>query len=158
MELEDTDTDPSTNKVSIIHCFSSIFMKFPSGATAIQCYWTHHKTHAPEIADFIYCCSGQVLTSASHSISSFFSADDWEYHQSAERYFRNLINVSESTVYRRILAPCLMITAFSALVAFYNSFALPSKQPPSILGIKPLANLSTHEAAPSSYIPGARTA
>ncbi|EIE23197.1 UPF0187-domain-containing protein [Coccomyxa subellipsoidea C-169] len=81
MELEDTDTDPSTNK---------------------------------------------VLTSASHSISSFFSADDWEYHQSAERYFRNLINVSESTVYRRILAPCLMITAFSALVAFYNSFALPT--------------------------------
>ncbi|CAL8465310.1 g4845 [Coccomyxa elongata] len=77
MALEDTDTDPSTNK---------------------------------------------VLTSSSHSISSFFTADDWEYHQSAARYFRNLFNITESTVYRRILAPCVIVTAFSALVATHNSF------------------------------------
>ncbi|CAL5222221.1 g4553 [Coccomyxa viridis] len=61
------------------------------------------------------------LTSSSHSISSFFTATDWEYHQSATRYFRNLLNIRESTVYKRILAPCLTVTAFSALVALYNS-------------------------------------
>lgn len=63
----------------------------------------------------------QVLTSSSHSISSFFTADDWEYHQSSARYFRNLFNITESTVYRRILAPCVIVTAFSALVATHNS-------------------------------------
>ncbi|CAK0786818.1 hypothetical protein CVIRNUC_010032 [Coccomyxa viridis] len=61
------------------------------------------------------------LTSSSHSISSFFTATDWEYHQSATRYFRNLLNIRESTVYKRILAPCLTVTAFSAAVALYNS-------------------------------------
>ncbi len=70
----------------------------------------------------------QELTSSSHSISSFFTATDWEYHQSATRYFRNLLNIRESTVYKRILAPCLTVTAFSALVALYNStHTLPSK-------------------------------
>ena len=72
----------------------------------------------------------QELTSSSHSISSFFTATDWEYHQSATRYFRNLLNIRESTVYKRILAPCLTVTAFSALVALYNStHTLPSKAP-----------------------------
>ena len=72
----------------------------------------------------------QELTSSSHSISSFFTATDWEYHQSATRYFRNLLNIRESTVYKRILAPCLTVTAFSALVALYNStHTLPSKSP-----------------------------
>ena len=70
----------------------------------------------------------QELTSSSHSISSFFTATDWEYHQSATRYFRNLLNIRESTVYKRILAPCLTVTAFAAAVALYNStHSLPSK-------------------------------
>ena len=73
----------------------------------------------------------QELTSSSHSISSFFTATDWEYHQSATRYFRNLLNIRESTVYKRILAPCLTVTTFSALVALYNStHTLPSEPPP----------------------------
>ena len=71
----------------------------------------------------------QELTSSSHSISSFFTATDWEYHQSATRYFRNLLNIRESTVYKRILAPCLTVTAFSALIALYNStHTLPSER------------------------------
>ena len=74
------------------------------------------------------CADQQELTSSSHSISSFFTATDWEYHQSATRYFRNLLNIRESTVYKRILAPCLTVTAFSAVVALYNStHSLPSE-------------------------------
>ena len=111
----------------------------------------------------------QELISHSHSIAEFFTADDWEYHQTSRRYFRNLINIGTSTVFRsvlcshtavlrpdmhlcylqrhaqlvsvvrgafygvqtsgvrllhrRILAPCLMVASFAALVALYNCCA-----------------------------------
>lgn len=115
-------------------------------------------------------CVVQELISHSHSIAEFFTADDWEYHQTSRRYFRNLINIGTSTVFRcvpsshraadvtarcflppaacyaggqagemvqcagcntlklesscrRILAPCLMVAGFAALVALYNGFA-----------------------------------
>ena len=49
-------------------------------------------------------CAVQELISHSHSIAEFFTADDWEYHQTSRRYFRNLINIGTSTVFR--CAPC----------------------------------------------------
>ena len=91
--------------------------------------WLGMKQGHRALSNHLPCDRLQELTSSSHSISSFFTATDWEYHQSATRYFRNLLNIRESTVYKRILAPCLTVTAFAAGVALYNStHSLPSKQ------------------------------
>ena len=111
MALEDTETDPSTNKArhSILILNTHDVPVQPVGW--LTCEWLVM----------------QVLTSSSHSIASFFTADDWEYHQSAARYFRNLFNITESTVYRRILSPCIIVTAFSALVATHNSVVCQRK-------------------------------
>ena len=46
----------------------------------------------------------QELASSGRSISTLFTHDDWEYHQTTTRYFRNLFNILDSAVFRRCLA------------------------------------------------------
>ncbi len=42
--------------------------------------------------------------SSGRSISTLFTPDDWEYHQTTSRYIRNLFNIGNSAVFRRCLA------------------------------------------------------
>ena len=46
----------------------------------------------------------QELASSGRSITTLFTHDDWEYHQTTSRYFRNLFNIGGSAVFRRCLA------------------------------------------------------
>ena len=52
----------------------------------------------------------QELASSGRSITTLFTHDDWEYHQTTSRYFRNLFNIGGSAVFRRCLAVrCLQL-------------------------------------------------
>ena len=56
----------------------------------------------------------QELASSGRSITTLFTPDDWEYHQTTSRYFRNLLNIGGSAVFRRCLAVrCLRVAVTS---------------------------------------------
>ena len=80
---ERTETDCSTNKVRVRRVLCELHLCQGLSTHGRPCTW-----------------GVQELISHSHSIASFFNADDWEYHQTSDRYFRNLLNIGTSTVFR----------------------------------------------------------
>ncbi|KAK9839805.1 hypothetical protein WJX81_003043 [Elliptochloris bilobata] len=77
------------------------------------------------------------LASSRRSITTLFTHDDWEYHQTTSRYFRNLFNIGGSAVFRRCLAPCLLTTLFAALIVGYNLLALRCGWPLAAMALTP---------------------
>ena len=45
--------------------------------------------------------------SSGTTITQLFDQDKWEKHRSVGRYFRDIGNLARSTVFRRILKPCM---------------------------------------------------
>jgi len=67
----------------------------------------------------------QTLISSGTSISQLFDQDAWERHRSIRRYFTNLISIRNSTVFRRIFKPCVVLTALAAALSIWNGMRPP---------------------------------
>jgi putative membrane protein len=57
--------------------------------------------------------------------AQLFDQDKWERHRRVDRYWRFMRNLSVSTVFRRILSPCAVLTAAAALICAYNLALVP---------------------------------
>lgn len=65
----------------------------------------------------------QSLMSSGTTITQLFNQDKWERHRNVGRYFKNVMNIGRSTVFRRIIPPCMSVTVIAAVVTAYNLWA-----------------------------------
>lgn len=66
----------------------------------------------------------RTLISEGTTISQLYNQDKWQRHRSVNRYRRHLLNLFQSTVFRRIFKPCMLIVG-TTVVAVMQSFLLP---------------------------------
>jgi ion channel-forming bestrophin family protein len=65
----------------------------------------------------------QALISSGTTISQLFNQDKWKIHRSSSRYLVHLLRIPTSTVFRRVLMPCCVLTAVAIAVCTYNAQA-----------------------------------
>mmetsp|Transcript_10965 Transcript_10965/g.67847 ORF Transcript_10965/g.67847 Transcript_10965/m.67847 type:complete len:414 (-) Transcript_10965:1655-2896(-) len=66
----------------------------------------------------------RTLISEGTTISQLYNQDKWQRHRSVNRYRRHLLNLFQSTVFRRIFKPCMLIVGM-AVVAVLQKSVLP---------------------------------
>ena len=63
----------------------------------------------------------QTLISSGTSISQLFDQDKWERHRMVDRFITELVSIPQSTVFLRLLKPCLALAAYTAMLAVLPS-------------------------------------
>eukprot|EP01026_Neomeris_dumetosa_P040747 TRINITY_DN3371_c1_g1_i1.p1 TRINITY_DN3371_c1_g1~~TRINITY_DN3371_c1_g1_i1.p1 ORF type:complete len:494 (+),score=-5.03 TRINITY_DN3371_c1_g1_i1:186-1484(+) len=83
----------------------------------------------------------QQLISSGTNMSQFFDPDLWSYHRRVNRYFEHIFSVRQSTVLRRVLKPCIILTFVAAAVFAFNYAMLHIFNfPRLVLQINPLVH------------------
>jgi len=63
----------------------------------------------------------QTLISSGTSISQLFDQDKWERHRMVDRFITELVSIPQSTVFLRLLKPCLALAAYTAMLSVLPS-------------------------------------
>lgn len=63
----------------------------------------------------------QSLMSSGTTITQLFDQDKWERHRYVGRYFKNVATIGMSTVFRRIISPCMCVPGATDLRVYAHS-------------------------------------